>query len=77
MHGEQLLRLVLQHMSGPKRPVDARARVLELRRQPAVDYVNAAQDRIAVFSIRCHQMMVTPGKWNSNSLARVAFPMIS
>ena len=48
MHGEQNLGLVLEHVRRPQRAVDARAAILELRGQAAVDNVDTAQDCIAL-----------------------------
>ncbi len=59
MHGEKILRRILEHMRRPKRPIDARAPVFELGRQPAVDHVNAAQNVLALCQRRFHILMVS------------------
>jgi hypothetical protein len=69
VHRDELLRLVLKHMRRPQGPVDARTLVLELRSQPAVDDVYAAQNSASDVILFCHEAMVTPGKKNLNCLA--------
>jgi hypothetical protein len=61
MHGKQLFRLVLEHMRRPQRSLNARALVLKLSSQPAIDDLDAVQNGALAANLFRHEEMVTPG----------------
>ena len=68
MHGEKNLRRILEHVRRPEGPIDVRAPVFELSRQPAIDYAYTLQNSVATVTPLRHEAMVTPRKRDSHCL---------